>query len=91
MVYAPGTKLRIPDSYGLEKLLSERMFRRLCRASNHPAFVFRLGHVMGDLQNITQKDSGRNSGRQSRIAARWPLRLQHGFHRYHRRSYPAGR
>jgi nucleoside-diphosphate-sugar epimerase len=55
MVYAPGMKFWLPDSYGLEKLISERIFRRLCRASHHPAFVFRLGHVMGDVQNITRK------------------------------------
>jgi nucleoside-diphosphate-sugar epimerase len=55
MVYAPGVKFWLPDSYGLEKLISERMFLRLCRASHRPAFVFRLGHVMGDLQNITRK------------------------------------
>jgi nucleoside-diphosphate-sugar epimerase len=58
MVYAPAMKFRVPDSYGLEKLLTERMFRRLCRASRHPAFVFRLGHVMGELQNITSKIRG---------------------------------
>jgi len=55
MVYAPAMKFWFPDSYGLEKLIAEKMFRRLCRASLHPAFVFRLGHVMGDLQNITRK------------------------------------
>jgi nucleoside-diphosphate-sugar epimerase len=55
MVYAPAMKVRFPDSYGLEKVIAERMFRRLCRASHHPAFVFRLGHVMGELQNITRK------------------------------------
>ncbi len=55
MVYAPGVKFRLPDSYGLEKLAAERLFRRLCRASHHPAFVFRLGHVMGEMQNITKK------------------------------------
>jgi len=55
MVYAPAMKFWFPDSYGLEKLIAEKMFRRLCRASHHPAFVFRLGHVMGDLQNITRK------------------------------------
>jgi nucleoside-diphosphate-sugar epimerase len=55
MVYAPAMKFSIPDSYGLEKLRSEKMFRRLCKASLHPAFVFRLGHVMGELQNITRK------------------------------------
>jgi len=55
MVYAPGMKFGFPDSYGLEKLVAERMFRRLCRVSRHPAFVFRLGHVMGELQNITSK------------------------------------
>ena len=46
---------RMPDSYGLEKLVTEKIFVRLCRASRHPAFIFRLGHVMGELQNITSK------------------------------------
>jgi nucleoside-diphosphate-sugar epimerase len=55
MVYAPGMRFWLPDSYGLEKLIAERMFRRRCKASHHPAFIFRLGHVMGDLQNITRK------------------------------------
>jgi nucleoside-diphosphate-sugar epimerase len=55
MVYSPGLKFWFPDSYGLEKLVAERMFRRLCRFSRHPAFVFRLGHVMGEMQNITRK------------------------------------
>ncbi len=58
MVYAPGMKFWLPDSYGLEKLVAERMFRQTCRTSHHPAFVFRLGHVMGDLQNITCKIRG---------------------------------
>jgi len=58
MVYAPGMKFWLPDSYGLEKLIAERRFRRLCSASHHAAFVFRLGHVMGDLQNISNKIRG---------------------------------
>jgi nucleoside-diphosphate-sugar epimerase len=58
MVYAPGTKLRFPDSYGLEKLMAERMLGRACRASHHPLFVFRLGHVLGELQNISRKICG---------------------------------
>jgi len=62
MVYAPAMKFWLPDSYGLEKLIAERMFRRLCRASQHPAFVFRLGHVMGELQNITRKICGEIRG-----------------------------
>jgi len=55
MIYAPNMKFWFPDSYGLEKLVEERMFRRLCAASRHPAFVFRMGHVMGEMQNITRK------------------------------------
>ena len=55
MVYAPSAKYRIPDSYGFEKLFTERLFRRLCRTSHHPAFIFRLGHVLGELQGITGK------------------------------------
>jgi nucleoside-diphosphate-sugar epimerase len=62
MVYAPAMKFWLPDSYGLEKLIAERMFRRLCRASQHPAFVFRLGHVLGELQNITRKICGEIRG-----------------------------
>jgi nucleoside-diphosphate-sugar epimerase len=58
MVYAPAMKFWFPDSYGLEKLIAERMFRRLCHRSQHPAFLFRLGHVMGELQNITRKICG---------------------------------
>jgi len=66
MVYAPAVKVRIPDSYGLEKLIAESIFRRRCKASQHPAFVFRLGHVMGDLQNITRKI--RSEIREQRVA-----------------------
>jgi nucleoside-diphosphate-sugar epimerase len=58
MVHAPGIKFWFPDSYGLEKLVTERMFRQACRSSHHPAFVFRLGHVMGEMQNITSKIRG---------------------------------
>ncbi len=58
MVYAPGTKSRFPDSYGLEKLMVEKMLGRACRASHHPLFVFRLGHVLGELQNISRKICG---------------------------------
>ena len=55
MVYAPNTTLGfIPDSYGIEKLANERLFRRLARRDGRQAFVFRLGHVLGDLQNISQ-------------------------------------
>jgi nucleoside-diphosphate-sugar epimerase len=62
MVYAPAMKFRFLDSYGLEKLIVEKMFGRLCRGSHHPFFVFRLGHVMGDLQNITRKMCGEIRG-----------------------------
>jgi len=58
MVYAPAMKLRIPDSYGLEKLIVEKMLGRACRASHHPLFVLRLGHVLGELQNISRKICG---------------------------------
>jgi nucleoside-diphosphate-sugar epimerase len=55
MVYAPSMPFRFPDSYGMEKLMTERLGRRLCRQTGHPFFVFRLGHVLGDLQNISAK------------------------------------
>ena len=55
MVYAPAMTIRIPDAYGLDKLATERLLRRLCRASHRRAFVLRLGHVLGDLQNVSRK------------------------------------
>ena len=58
MVYAPAMKFWLPDAYGLEKWLAEKRFRRLARQSQHPCYVFRLGHVLGDLQNITRKIYG---------------------------------
>ncbi|MCX5796857.1 MAG: NAD(P)-dependent oxidoreductase [Elusimicrobia bacterium] len=55
MVYAPNTTFGlIPDAYGIEKLLNERFFKKLCRATRHQAYILRLGHVLGELQNITQ-------------------------------------
>lgn len=58
MVYAPAMKVWFPDTYGLEKLIAEKMLSWSCRKSNHPLFVFRFGHVLGDLQNITRKICG---------------------------------
>jgi nucleoside-diphosphate-sugar epimerase len=58
MVYAPAMKFWLPDAYGLEKWFAEKRFRRLARRSQHPCYVFRLGHVLGDLQNITRKICG---------------------------------
>jgi len=55
MVYAPNTAFGlIPDAYGLEKILNERLFSGLCKRLGHEACVFRLGHVLGELQNITR-------------------------------------
>lgn len=55
MVYAPNTALRlVPDAYGLEKILNERLFRKLCKRLGHEAYVLRLGHVLGELQSITR-------------------------------------
>ena len=55
MVYAPNTAWGlIPDAYGLEKLINERMFRRLCKRLGHQGYVLRLGHVLGELQNISR-------------------------------------
>lgn len=54
MVYAPNTwHGLLPDSYGFEKLANERFFRRLARQTRRQAFVLRLGHVLGGLQNIS--------------------------------------
>jgi nucleoside-diphosphate-sugar epimerase len=58
MVYAPAMKFWFPDTYGLEKLIAEKMLGWKCRKSNRPLVVFRIGHVLGDLQNITRKICG---------------------------------
>lgn len=70
MVYAPNMPFWLPDAYGLEKRLAERLFRRLCQSSAHDGYILRLGHVLGDLQNITQKI-------QDQIKA-GPVTLPHG-------------
>ena len=63
MVYAPAMKVWLPDAYGLEKWLAEKGFLRLARQSQHPCYVFRLGHVLGDLHNITRKICGEIANR----------------------------
>ncbi len=55
MVYAPALRIPLPDAYGFEKLGTERLLRKLCRSAGLGCFVFRLGHVLGELQNITRK------------------------------------
>lgn len=54
MVYAPNLALRIPDSYGAEKFLLERQARRWARKYRKELVILRLGHVLGDLQNISE-------------------------------------
>jgi len=58
MVYAPATRYWLPDTYGLEKLLTEKLLAWKCRESSHPLFILRMGHVLGDLQNITRNICG---------------------------------
>lgn len=55
MVYAPELPIRVPSTYGVEKLLIEEAARRLCTSAGQSLYVFRLGHVLGDLQRITAK------------------------------------
>jgi nucleoside-diphosphate-sugar epimerase len=48
-----GQAVVVRDLYGVEKLRCERVLRRLAGASAKAAWVFRLGHVCGELQGIT--------------------------------------
>jgi len=51
----PGKILRARDSYGRVKLAAEREVWRHSKRAGKPAFILRLGHVCGPLQNITDK------------------------------------
>ena len=50
---SPGARLRWRNLYGREKLRCERLSERLARVEGKRLFVFRLGHVTGELQTIT--------------------------------------
>lgn len=49
----PGVMIRWRGSYGRAKLHSERIVDRAAARYGKPAFVLRLGHVCGELQNIS--------------------------------------
>lgn len=49
----PGRTIRWKNAYAREKLRCEQLALRLGRAAGKPVFVLRLGHVCGELQNIT--------------------------------------
>lgn len=49
----PGTPLSFRSAYGREKLHGENFARKIAKSENKLLYVFRLGHVCGDLQNIT--------------------------------------
>jgi len=55
MVYAPELPVRIPGTYGAEKLILEKKAARHARRMGKEFFVLRLGHVLGDFQAITRK------------------------------------
>lgn len=48
---SPSARIRWRSSYGRAKLTSEQVFRKA--AAGRDAYVLRLGHVCGELQNIT--------------------------------------
>jgi nucleoside-diphosphate-sugar epimerase len=51
----PGRLLRLRDSYGNAKLAAEKQVRLASKRSGKPNYILRLGHVCGQLQNITHK------------------------------------
>ncbi len=50
---SPTALVRWKDAYGREKLWCERVHARMGRRFRKRAYSIRLGHVCGDLQNIT--------------------------------------
>ena len=50
---APSRSIRWQTLYGRAKLATERQVRRSARQSGKRAFIFRLGHVCGPLQQIS--------------------------------------
>jgi len=57
MVYGnprPGLALRIKSEYARTKLRGERLFAAVAKASGREFYILRLGHVCGELQNITR-------------------------------------
>ena len=50
---SPTARIRWRGLYGREKLRCERLSSRVAKEAHKPVFVFRLGHVMGELQAIT--------------------------------------
>jgi nucleoside-diphosphate-sugar epimerase len=49
----PGRRLHWRSAYGRAKLRSEAIARLMCRRYNKACYILRLGHVCGDLQNVT--------------------------------------
>ncbi len=50
-----GRRLTVRSSYGQGKLESEQIARRYGRRFGCQTYIFRLGHVCGELQNITKE------------------------------------
>jgi nucleoside-diphosphate-sugar epimerase len=58
MIYGdprPGKFFRLRNAYGRAKYAAENQVQAAARRSGKPAYVLRLGHVCGPLQNITDK------------------------------------
>lgn len=51
----PGKIWRTREAYGRAKRAAERLIRAESKRSGKPAYILRLGHVCGPLQNITAK------------------------------------
>lgn len=57
MVYGDrrsGRRFRMRDAYGATKRRSERICRRAASRGGNPLYVLRLGHVCGEVQNISR-------------------------------------
>jgi nucleoside-diphosphate-sugar epimerase len=54
----PDAARRTRDAYGRAKFAAEGRVRRESRRYRKPGFILRLGHVCGELQNITAKIRG---------------------------------
>jgi hypothetical protein len=50
-----GQLIAVANGYGSDKRRSEKLVRSTCARHGREAFIFRLGHVCGELQGITRQ------------------------------------
>lgn len=98
MVHALDLPVRLPDAYGTEKLLNERVARREASSRDIGLTVLRIGHMLGSLQpqsaavsaalarqSVPLKNEGRHNSNTVFVAS-----LAAAIHRAALRELPVG-